>query len=181
MVGFRICLNLHNYKKLSAKYSHEKTKKILRFYTALGNLIKRTHNYDIKRTQKQFKQYSEPLIEIRKNIFNGDSKTHDPLQAFLNLLCPPTIDIYIDFKLSKKREEIALRQFFKDYKDSLYDKSYKELRTLYYSTKIVQFVSNLRSLINENVLWKHYLNKAELKTKYIPKITVSDATVLSLT
>jgi len=60
-------------------------------------------------------------------------------------------------------------------------KSYRELRALYYSTKIIQFVNRLRGLINDNTLWLRYANRTELKTKYKPNISVSDAAVLSLT
>jgi hypothetical protein len=183
MVKFRISLNLHNFKYLSeSKYSKQKAKKILKFYKALAQIIKNTHNYDVKRTQKQFKEYCEPLIKIRKNIFTqtvADDK--NPLATLIGTLCPPSIDIDIEFKMNSQREELALRQFYKDYKGSVTKSSYKELRTLYYSTKIIQFVNRLRGLINDNVFWLRYINRAELKTKYKPVISVSDAAVLSLT
>ena len=182
MVKFRISLNLHNFTHLSeGKYSKQKADKILKFYKALAQNIKKTHNYDVKRTQKQFKEYCEPLIKIRKNIFTETvAENENPLAAFIGTLCPPSIDIDIEFKMTSKREEIALKQFYKDYKGSMNKKTYKELRTLYYSTKIIQFVNRLRGLINDNILWVRYINRAELKTKYKPVISVSDAAVLSL-
>jgi hypothetical protein len=183
MVKFRISLNLHNFKHLSEKkYSKTKAQKIFEFYKALAEIIKKTHNYDVKRTQKQFKEYCEPLIKIRKNIFTetiADEK--NPLSVFIDSICPPSIDIDIEFKMTSKREEIALRQYYKDYKGSVTKCSYKELRTLYYSTKIIQFVNRLRGLINDDTLWLQYANRKELKTKYKPIISVSDAAVLSLT
>ena len=183
MVKFRISLNLHNFKHLSeTKYSKQKARKIIQFYKALAQIIKKTHNYDIKRTQKQFKEYCEPLIKIRKNIFTETiPNDKNPLAEFIDTLCPPSIDIDIEFKMNSEREEIALRQFYKDYKGSMNKKSYSELRTLYYSTKIIQFVNNLRGLINDNIFWLRYSNLTELKTKYKPIISVSDAAVLSLT
>ena len=183
MVKFRISLNLHNFKKCSnKKYSDQKSKKIIKFYRALAQLIKLTHNCDVKRTQKQFKEYCEPLIKIRKNIFTEPiAEEGSPIAAFIDKICPPTIDIDIEFKMTSQREEIALKQFYKDYKGSMRNKSYTELRTLYYSTKIISFVNKLRNLINDNVFWLHYISRSELKTKYNPVITVSDAAVLSLT
>jgi hypothetical protein len=183
MVKFRITLNLHNFNHFSeAKYSKQKVKKILKFYKALAQLIKSTHNCDVKRTQKQFKEYCEPLIKIRKNIFTETTAEEgNPLAAFIGTICPPTIDIDIEFKMTSQREELALRQFYKDYKGSMNKKSYRELRTLYYSTKIINFVNRLRILIKDNVHWVRYMNESELKTKYKPVITVSDAAVLSLT
>jgi hypothetical protein len=183
MVKFRISLNLHNFKHFSeSKYSKAKIKKILKFYKVLAQIIKSTHNCDVKRTQKQFKEYCEPLIKIRKNIFTETTAADDnPLAAFIDTICPPTIDMDIEFKMTSKREELALKQFYKDYKGSMNKKSYKELRTLYYSTKIISFVNRLRSLINDNVLWIRYMNQEDLKTKYKPVISVSDAAVLSLT
>jgi hypothetical protein len=183
MVKFRISLNLHNFNNLSEKkYSKLKANKILKFYKAIGKLIKKTHNYDVKRTQKQFKEYCEPLIKIRKNIFTETvAEEGNPLAALIGTICPPSIDIDIEFAMTSQREEIALKQFYKDYKGSVTKSSYKELRTLYYSTKIIQFVNRLRGLINDNVLWLRYVNRQDLKTKYKPDISVSDAAVLSLT
>jgi hypothetical protein len=179
MVKFRVSLNLHNINSIN-KYSKHKTNRILKFYRALAELIRRVHNLDVKRTQKQFKEYCEPLIKIRKNIFT-ETTSDSPISSILEYLCPPSIDIDIEFNMTSEREEIALKQFYKDYKGSIKRSSYSELKTLYYSTKIIQFVNRLRGLMNENVLWEHYLNKAGLKTKYKPIISVSDAAVLSLT
>lgn len=183
MVKFRITLNLHNFKHfLEGKYSKQNVKKILHFYKALAQIIQSTHNCDVKRTQKQFKDYSEPFIQIQKNIFTETTAAEgNPLVAFIDTLCPPTIDIDIKFKMTSEREEIALKQFYKDYKGSMNKKSYKELRTLYYSTKIINFVNRLKGLINDNVFWMRYMNQEEFKTNYTPNITVSDAAVLSLT
>ena len=183
MVKFRISLSLHNFKNFSrGKYSKQKVKKILHFYKVLAQIIKSTHNCDVKRTQKEFKDYSEPLIKIKKNIFTETTAAEgNPLAAFIDTLCPPTIDIDIEFKMTSQREEMALKEFYKNYKGSMNNKSYRELRTLYYSTKIINFVNRLKGLINENVFWARYINQEELKTKYKPVISVSDAAVLSLT
>lgn len=181
MVKFRISLNLHNFKHLSEKKYSKKAQKIVKFYKALGQIIKKTHNYDVKRTQRQFKEYCEPMIRIRKNIFTETvAEDGNPLASFIDTICPPSLDIDIEFKMTSQKEEVALKQFYKDYKGSMDRKSYKELRTLYYSTKIIQFVNRLRELINDNILWDTYTNRAELKTKYTPLISVSDAAVLSL-
>lgn len=182
MVKFRISLKLHNFKGISnKKYSKEKTTKITKFYKIIAHIIKSIHNNEVKRTQQQFKDYYEPLIKIKKNIFTTIEPPKDfPLIAFIDTMCPPTIDIDIEFKMSSREEDSALRQFYKDYKGSVNRKSYTELKALYYSTKIINFVNRLRCLINENVLWTRYRNIAELKTKYTPIITVSDTAVLSL-
>ena len=129
MVKFRISLNLHNFTHLSeGKYSKQKADKIIKFYKALAQNIKKTHNYDVKRTQKQFKEYCEPLIKIRKNIFTETvAENENPLAAFIGTLCPPSIDIDIEFKMTSKREEIALKQFYKDYKGSMNKKHIKNL------------------------------------------------------
>jgi hypothetical protein len=175
MVKFRISLNLHNFNDFN--YSKHKTRKIITFYEALANQIKTIHNYDIKKTQRQFKDYCEPLIKIKKNIF-----IENEYGSSIKEICvPPTIHIDLEFIMTSRREELALKRFYNDYKGSMKNKSYIELRTLYYSTKIINFVNRLRNLINDNILWIHYINKVELKTRYTPNISVSDATVLSLT
>ncbi len=180
MVRFRVSLNLHNINSIN-KYSKHKTGKILKFYRALALMIKRVHNIDVKRTQKQFKEYCEPLIKIRKNIFTETTAEEgNPISSILEYLYPPSIDIDIEFSMTSDKEALALRQFYKDYKGSISRSSYRELKTLYYSTKIIQFVNRLRGLMNENILWVNYLNNAGLKTKYKPVISVSDAAVLSL-
>jgi hypothetical protein len=183
MVRFRISLNLHNIESLSTKkYSKAKADKIFKFYKRIALIIQKNHNIDVKRTQIQFKEYCEPLIHIKKCIFTEtDTSSDTQLASLISTICPPAIDIDIEFKMSSSREEIALKQFYKDYQPSIKRISYKELRNIYYSTKIIQFVNRLRGLINENVFWLHYLNKSSLKTKYKPIISVSDAAVLSLT
>jgi hypothetical protein len=183
MVKFRISLRLYNYNDVSqGPYSKIKAKKILNFYEAIGQIIKSTHNCDVKRTHKMFKEYHEPLIKIRKNIFTKPEATLDsPTATFLDILLSPTMDLDLEFKMSGEEEEIALKQFYKDYKGSMKKKSYKELRSLYYSSKIIQFVNRLRGLVEDGILWKRYINTTALKTKYKPSMIVSDATVLSLT
>jgi hypothetical protein len=175
MVKFRVSLNLNNFNDYN--YSRHKTEKIIKFYEALANQIKTIHNYDIKKTQRQFKDYCEPLIKIKKNIF-----IENTLMPIIKDLClPPTINIDLEFTMSPHREQLALKRFYNEYKGSMKNKSYIELRSLYYSTKIINFVNRLRNLINDNILWVNYTNRVELKTRYKPNISVSDATVLSLT
>ncbi len=183
MVKFRISLRLYNYNDVSqGPYSQLKAKKILKFYEAIGQIIKSTHNCDVKRTHKLFKENHEPLIKIKKIIFTQPNITTDgPTASFLDTLLSPTMDLDLEFKMSGEEEEVALKQFYKDYKGSMKKKSYKELRSLYYSSKIIQFVNRLRGLVEEGILWKRYINTTDLKTKYKPSMVVSDATVLSLT
>jgi hypothetical protein len=183
MVKFRISLRLYNYNDVSqGPYSKLKAKKILKFYEAIGQIIKTTHNCDVKRTNKMFKENHEPLIKIRKIIFTKpEVELDNPTATFLDALLSPTMDLDLEFKMSGEEEEVALKQFYKDYKGSMKKKSYKELRSLYYSSKIIQFVNRLRGLVEEGILWKRYLNSIDLKTKYKPSMVVSDTTVLSLT
>jgi hypothetical protein len=183
MVKFRISLRLYNYNDVSqGPYSKLKAKKILKFYEAIGQIIKTTHNCDVKRTNKMFKEYHEPLIKIRKIIFTKpEVELDNPTATFLDALLSPTMDLDLEFKMSGEEEEVALKQFYKDYKGSMKKKSYKELRSLYYSSKIIQFVNRLRGLVEDGILWKRYLNSIDLKTKYKPSMVVSDTTVLSLT
>ena len=59
-------------------------------------------------------------------------------------------------------------------------KDYKDLRSMYYSSKIVRFVVKLRELINDNILWQGYMEDNNIKTDYVPVISVSDAAIISL-
>jgi hypothetical protein len=183
MIKFRISLRLYNYNDVpQGQYSHIKIKKILKFYEAIGQIIKNTHNCNVKRTHEIFKEYYEPFIRIKKIIFiKPNIKLNNSIASFIDVLISPSLDLDLEFKMSAKEEELAIKQFHKDYKVSMKNKSYRELRSLYYSSKIIQFVNRLRELVEDGVLWKHYINTTSLKTRYQPSIVVSDATVLSLT
>ena len=150
MVKFLIYLKLNNYKKI-------------KFYKFISKIIKHIYNSSIYINQKKFKKlktFNEPLIRIKKHIFNS-----------------PNIEITFEFKMNPEREEIALTQFHNNYN---INKSYKDLKVLFYSTKIIQFVNILKGLITYDILWKYYVTKMNLKTNYKPNIKVSDAVVLSL-
>jgi hypothetical protein len=187
MVRFRVYLNLNNIKKLQSitdSKAKQKAKKILKFYKLLAKLIVYEHNNDIKLTQQTYNEYSEPLINIKKNIFVVSEIPDNPaghvLQSLIEKMYPPTIEIDFQFKISKRREHIALTQFKKDFGTSLTKHSNKELRTLYYSTKIINFVNKLKNYFNSGIYWKIFQSKTQIKTHYKPNISLSDATVLSL-
>jgi hypothetical protein len=178
MVKFQISLRLHNYNDISqGQYSKLKAKKIEKFYQHLGKLIKTTHNSDVLRTRKIFKQYYEPLIKIDNIIFT-QPESDNPLDS---LVMFPTIDMSIEFKMKPEQEEQALKQFYRDYKGSMQKKSYKELRSLYYSSKIIQFIDRLKELVEDGMFWRRYTNIIGLKTKYKPSMALTDTAVLSLT
>jgi|688.fasta_scaffold136029_4 hypothetical protein len=178
MVKFQISLRLHNYNDISlGKYSKLKTKKIQKFYQHLGKLIKNTHNGDVLRTRKIFKQYYEPLVKIDNIIFT-EPESDNPLDL---LVMFPTIDMSIEFKMKPEQEEQALKQFYKDYKGSMQKKSYKELKSLYYSSKIIQFVDRLKVCVEDGMFWRRYTSTIGLKTKYKPSMALNNTAVLSLT
>jgi hypothetical protein len=178
MVKFQISLRLNNYYDISqGKYSKNKAKKIERFYEKLGKLIKTSHNGDVLRTRKVFKDYYEPLVKIDNIIFN-EPQMDNPLDILIMI---PVIDMSIEFKMKPEQEEKALKQFFKDYKGSMQKKSYKELRSLYYSSKIIQFVNRLRVCVEDGMFWRRYTSIIGLKTKYNPSMALTDTAVLSLT
>ncbi len=187
MVRFRVYLHLNNIKKLQAikdsKTKH-KANKILKFYKLLAKLIVYEHNKDIKLTQKHYKEYSEPLINIKKNIFVvseiSEQGNGQALQSLIEKIYPPTIEIDFEFKISQKREDMAIKYFKKAFGHSITKHSSKEIRTLYYSTKIINFVNKLKNYFNSGIYWKIFQSKTQIKTHYIPNISLSDATVLSL-
>ena len=173
MVKFRISLTLHNFDK-------SKNIKIIKFYKTLANIIKSTYNIDVRKKQKQSDTYIQPFIKIKKHTFTEHTiDSTNPLHSIIRTMCPPKITIDITFKLTPEREEFALKRFYEIH-NSMNSKTYKELKALYYSTKIINFVNNLKSLLHYNTLWLYYTNEIKLKTKYKPNIDVSDAIVLSL-
>ena len=187
MVRFRVYLHLNNIRKLQAikdEKAKHKAKKILKFYKLLAKLIVYEHNKDIKLTQKNFKEYSEPLINIKKNIFVvsdvSENIAGNALQSIIEKIYPPTIEIDFEFKISDSRESIAIKHFKKTFGNSIVKHSAKDLRTLYYSTKIINFVNKLKNYFNSGIYWKIFQSKTQIKTHYIPNISLSDATVLSL-
>jgi len=173
MVKFRISLKLNNFDK-------SKNIKIIKFYKTLAKIIKSTYNIGVRKKQKQSDTYVQPLIKIKKHVFTESNiDSTNPLYSLIRATCPPKITLDIEFKLTQEREEFALKRFYKNH-NSMNSKSYKELKALYYSTKIINFVNTLRSLLSYNTLWLYYTNEIKLKTKYKPEIDVSDAIVLSL-
>lgn len=171
MVKFRVSLKLRNF---------DKSKKIITFYKTLAKIIKSSYNVEVRKRQKESNKYIQPLIKIKKSIFIEPTiDSSNPLHSLIHTVCPPKITIDIEFKITPKREEFALKRFYKSDK-SMNSKSYKELKALYYSTKIINFVNVLRGLLRYNTLWAQYTNKLKLKTEYEPDIDVSDALVLSL-
>ena len=188
MVKFRISLDLFNYKNIKKKY---RKKKILKYYKTLGNIIKDRYNSDVKQMNTVYKKNYGPLIKIKKTIFNepditegkkikGNTKNKKvSLESIMKTILPPSMNIDIQYSMSLKREELAIKEFCKSYTINA-KKDYKDLRSMYYSSKIVRFVVKLRELINDNILWQDYMEENNLKTDYVPVISLSDATIISL-
>ena len=81
--------------------------------------------------------------------------------------------------MSVKREELAIKVFCKSYMINA-KKDYKDLRSMYYSSRFVHFVVTLRELINNNTLWQGYMEDNNVKTDYVPIMLISDAAIISL-
>ena len=187
MVKFRISLDLYNFKNIKKKY---RKKKIIKYYKTLANIIEDNCNSDIKQTNSIKRNY-EPLIKIKNSIFNEPDinagkimKQHInnkkvSLKSIMNIVFPPSMNIDIQYTMPLKREELAIKEFCKSYMINA-KKDYKDLRSMYYSSKIVRFVVKVRELMNANVLWQRYMEDNNLKTDYVPLISVSDAAVISL-
>jgi hypothetical protein len=185
MVKFRISLDLFNYDNIKKKY---RKKKILRYYKSLANIIKDKYNSDVKQTNAISKKNYGPLIKIKKTIFNepdidvrkkSTKNKKVSLDSIMRTIFPLSMNIDIQYTMSVKREELAIKQFCKSYMINS-KKDYKDLRSMYYSSKIVRFVIKVRELINDNILWQDYMEDNNLKTDYVPIISVSDAAILSL-
>ena len=172
MVKFRISIDLYNYNNIKKKY---RKKKILKYYKTLANIIKDRYNSDVKQTNS-IKRHYEPLIKIKNNIFNESDINAEKI---MNIVFPPSMNIDIQYTMPLKREELAIKEFCKSYMINA-KKDYKDLRSMYYSSKIVRFVVKVRELMNANVLWQRYMEDNNLKTDYVPLISVSDAAVISL-
>jgi len=199
MVLFRVCLNLNNFEDVKENRITTNTKKaqlILDFYKVLAKIIVFLHNKDIKKTRKQFEEYHEPSLKLRKNIFvtRKSENTENPIiQNIINNLFPPCIEIDFEFKINRLLEKKALHEFKKiihnksgvenrdiNKKNNGKSHTYQELRNLYYSTKISSFINYLSYALNTNEFWLAFTKKHGLKTKYIPDISLNDSIVLSL-
>ena len=188
MVKFRISLDLFNYKNIKKKY---RKKKILKYYKTLGNIIKDRYNSDVKQMNTVYKKNYGPLIKIKKTIFNepdiiegkkvkeSTKNKKISLESIMKTILPPSMNIDIQYTMSLKKEELAIKEFCKSYTINA-KKDYKDLRSMYYSSKIVRFVVKLRELINDNILWQGYMEDNNIKTDYVPVISLSDATIISL-
>ncbi len=193
MVKFRITLDLHNFNKLEKLNNSKmrvKGKKIMRFYKQLAKLIIYDHNSEIKHLQKISKGYHEPLITITKCMFifpnnptvleGAPDDENEFLTNLINTINPPVLQIDFKFKINPKHENIAIERFKRDFDKSIKITSKNELHNIFYSTQIINFTNKLRSYLDKNIYWKLFRTKTDIKTKYIPHISVSNTAVLSL-
>ncbi len=190
MVYFRVCLSLHNFldaKENKITKNETKAQNIINFYKLLGKKVAFLYNLDIKTTTKYMNDYYEPLIKLRKNILvykEANDQENEALTDIVKKLFPPSIEIDFEFIMNKENEQLAIKEFKKSIRKHMKKEervtTYKELRRLYYSTKITNFVKNLNSLITTDQLWNIHKEKYNIKTKYSPHIHVEDTTILSL-
>jgi hypothetical protein len=188
MVKFRISLDLYNFNNIRKKH---RKKKILNYYKTLANIIEDSCNYDIKQTNFVSKKDYGPLIKIKNTIFNEPDISAGKimkqqtknrkvsLKTIMETVFPPSMNIDIQYTMPLKREELAIKEYCKSYMINA-KKDYKDLRSMYYSSKIIRFVVKIRELMNANVLWQRYMEDNNLKTDYVPVISVSDAALISL-
>jgi hypothetical protein len=185
MVLFRIILDLHNFdflQKNIVNKNKKKAKYILEYYKALGKMIVYFHNSDINNTRQYMKKYYEPYIKLNKNLFVfRDIPDNISIKNILNKIFPPSLELDIEFTMNPIFEKKAIKTFSKlvNNKDNNIT-NYKDLRILYYSTKITNFVNNLNNTFTSHFLWNNFIEKYKIKTKYIPNITVNSTSVLSL-
>ncbi len=185
MVLFRVVLELHNFQELQEKLAIKNKKKansILKFYKSLAKMIVFFNNKDIQETKQHIEDYYEPFIKLCKNlfVFRDATSDNDIVRQLLSDIFPPCLELDFEFKMHKVLEQKAVKDFAKTNKIKYTTYNYKELRNLYYSTKITTFVSTLNNALHNNMMWQKFIEKKRVKTKYIPHISVSNTTVISL-
>ena len=174
MPSFKIRLNLHNIKSL-------KTNKYIDFFKILAYIIEEEHNVYNKMISKYTKGI-EPAIKIKSNYLitsksNDSNKSKD--DKLIKQMFPPYIEITIKLKMSVENEARAFKEFYlKNRGKIVRDKNV--IKSLYYSTKISNIIIKIKNYITNGVYWDIYKDMHKYKTRYVPKITVSNATVLSL-
>jgi hypothetical protein len=186
MVLFRVKLNLNNFEDVKNNRitaNKEKATQILRFYKVLGKMIVYLHNSDNKTAKKHIKEYYEPNIKLLKNVFvfrDIDNLDNELMQTVFTSLFPPSIELDFKFKQHTILEKKAIDEFVKISGIKVKDHTPLELKTLYYSTKITNFITNLNNMLHKNEFWIIFTDKYGLKTKYIPNIDISDSCIYSL-
>jgi uncharacterized protein Veg len=183
MVHFRVSFDLHNFNVIYKNRNTDniqnakKIKKIMRFYKRLAGVIVCEHNIEIEEIQKQYGDYYQPDIKIKKCTFVFPKMKINKSQV---IHMTPRLDIDFKFKISSRSEKYAIKEFKKEMGRQLTVKNNKELHNVYYSTQIIQFTNKLRSYIEKGVYWDLYTYTFPIKTKYVPNITLSNTAVLSL-
>ncbi len=182
---FRVVLDLHNFQDLqegSLIKNKEKANNILKFYKSLAKMIVFFNNRDIQKTRQHIEEYYEPYVKLYKNIFvfRDANSDNDFVKSLLTNMFPPCLELDFEFKMHKVCERKAVKEFAKSIKVKFNTHNYKELRNLYYSTKITTFVSTLNDALHNNMMWHRFINKKAIKTKYVPQISVSNTMVISL-
>ncbi len=182
MTSFKIRLNLHNIKSL-------KTNKYIDFFKILAYIIEEEYNIYNKMISKYTKNV-EPSIKIKSNYLitskganskdNSNNSTNDNTNnKLIAQMFPPYIEITIKLKMSAENETRAFKEFyFKNKKTLVRDKAV--IKSLYYSTKISNIIIKIKNYITNGIYWDIYKDMHNCKTRYVPNITLSNATVLSL-
>jgi hypothetical protein len=175
-------LDLHNFNDLQNKIKNKlKAKQILKFYKVLAKMIVFFNNTDIRNTQKHIQEYNEPYIKLRKNlfVFRDATSNNEIVQKMLSNIFPPSLEIDFEFKMDINLEQKAVNDFVKTFKIKP-NMSYKEMKKLYYSTKITNFINSLNDVLHDNIMWNKFIDKKCIKTKYVPNISITNSVILSL-
>lgn len=189
MVLFRVVLDLNNFQELHdlQETNQQKAQKTLKFYKVLAKMIVFFHNKDINNTSRLFPEYNEPYLKLCKNLFVFRDATSDNtiIKDVIKSLFPPRIEIDFEFKIHPVNERKAVSEYYKTiknrrYKNLISKNNSIDIKKLYYSTKITNFINNLNNMLHSNDFWKIFCEKKLLETKYIPNITVSDSIIFSL-
>ena len=182
-------LVLDDFNIIKAQKASKKTqyKQISKFYENLAKAIVKRHNQGVKIAKSLVQEYPKPYLKLVKNSVHIENRkkevkdVDDTIDALVDAFTPPYIKVDLHMFMDKDDEKMAVKTFKREFKNDLDGViSFKELRTLYYSSEIANFVNTLKSVLHKNLIWKDYMKKFELDINYKPQTRVGVTTVLSL-
>lgn len=184
-------------RKMMARDSeNDMNKKIMMYYKKLGKIIAQEYNENNDKLNKLTGgAFIKPTITVvktkllsNKNLSSGsvdvNKSNTDKIAAqftdsILAAIVPPSIVVDFSFIMDKDAEKAAIKMFKKDSlgKDYTSGIKYSELKTLFYSTEIMNFVNDIKEMLQGKIYWKEYSKKNNIGKNFAPESEVGNIVV----
>jgi hypothetical protein len=182
-------------KMISRDSSDAMNKKIMMYYKKLGKLVAHEYNENNAKLNKLTNgAFVKPTISVIKTKLLSNNSLSSSLDStksnvdriaaqftdsILAAIVPPSIVVDFSFNMEKDEEKVAIKLFKKESlaKGAAKGLKYNELKTLFYSTEILNFVNDIKELLKDKIYWKEYTKKHVINKKFVPESEVGNIVV----